>query len=139
MSSTIYDRFVQIHNKYYRQGNYLLDVPDRYMFGKAFEGVYNTNAGGYILESKQLVSILDKDITITIHKPDEKIERFEFEYYFGFGSHCYDFNPNKLLICCPQTPLFSLEEIEASIKNTTLEGILPILDSGVSSIRVVVL
>lgn len=120
MSHTIYTKLNQLHDKYYTHGNYLLDIPDKYTFGKGSEyEVYKKNAGGIILESRLKINILNKDIDVIIHKPASPIHRYEFEYYFGFGGHCSGYDENKSIICCPSTPICPIKELESLLQNTT--------------------
>ena len=121
MSHSIYTKLTQLHDKYYTPGNYLLDIPDRYTFGKGSEyEVYQKNAGGNILESRLKTTILNKDINFIVHKPASPIHRYEFEYYFGFGGHCAGYNENKSIICCPSKPICPIKELEPLLQNTTL-------------------
>ena len=48
--------------------------------------------------SIKTIKLLDIPVEVIIHKPIEKVHRYEFENYFGFGGHCDGFDSNKKII-----------------------------------------
>jgi hypothetical protein len=115
--STIYEKFISLHQRHYKAGNYLLDVPANISLGKKFERKYSDLAQAVILEKNQNISIFGEDISVIIHKPLKPIHRYEFEYYFGFNDHCSGYDSEKTIILCPKTFLFSHEKVKCLLQN----------------------
>lgn len=131
----------KLYNQYFLPGNYIIDFPENYQdketleknpsffHNLTLEGVqstpsketfiftekYNSILDTYILESIQIIKLLDISIEVTIHKPIKKVHRYEFENYFGFGGHCKGFDTNKKIILCPKYKKIELDELLSKI------------------------
>jgi hypothetical protein len=99
------DKFSDLHNKYYVPRGYMIspvndDVAKKFVethpelvwtFG------YNSYARANIQTAEFPVTIFGKQFTILLERPLYRVERSEFECYFGFGGHCEGFTLYRMI------------------------------------------
>ena len=81
----LFDAFSAIYNKYYINGNYLVDVPSTYNLGKEYTQKYVSYMEEYVLESTANIQLFQIDVPVVLHRPFKKIHRYEYENHFNFG------------------------------------------------------
>ena len=114
---------LDIVKTHYKNGHYLLYIPEKYTINVDFEQKYEKYAGGFVYESNQKIQLFDKDIPIKIHKPFGQIHRYEYEYYFGFGPHCENYSKNTLVIQCLRNPILNNVELEKVLDNVSCDNV----------------
>jgi len=106
-----------LKKKYYKRGSYLYDVPEEIPIQGNYIKYYHYPSKINILKLTTDIELFDQKIEVLVHKPDGIQEKWEYENHFGFGGHCSNFNPEKLVIYCPSYPIFSIMEMHEKILN----------------------
>jgi hypothetical protein len=118
---------LDIVKTHYKNGHYLLYIPQKYTVKGDFEQTYEKYAGGFVYESNQKINLFETDIPIKIHKPFGKTHRYEYEYYFAFGPHCENYNNDKLVIQCLRNPILNNVELEKVLDNLSIDNNIQII------------
>ena len=104
---TIIKKFSDLHKKYYVNYGYMIStVKDDNVAEKFVEDHpeiawifgYNDHAKAHIQTAKIHVTIFGKPFTVLLERPLYRVERSEFEYYFGFGGHCEGFTLYRMIV-----------------------------------------
>jgi hypothetical protein len=104
---TIIEKFSNLHKKYYVNHGYMIStVKDDNVAEKFVEDHpeiawifgYNDHAKAHIQTAKIHVTIFGKPFTVLLERPLYRVERSEFEYYFGFGGHCEGFTLYRMIV-----------------------------------------
>lgn len=129
----IYNKFVELSDKYYKKGNYIKDLKlDKYIpddkFTKqlAYDYVLNIDYEFDILEYSDIIDSFNISIAgnhimkKTVWKPFEKVCNSEFEDLFGFGIGDNNYNANKQIIIYPKFKLYSFNKVKEAMMNTPI-------------------
>ena len=104
---TIIKKFSDLHKKYYVNYGYMIStVKDDNVAEKFVEDHpeiawifgYNEHAKANIQTAKIHVTIFGKPFTVLLERPLYRVERSEFEYYFGFGGYCEGYTPYRMIV-----------------------------------------
>ena len=126
----IYNKFVELSNKYYKTGNYIMDVklPDYIpadKFVKSFTSLSNIGMpyDFEILEYNQPVNpfninnLTDTQMRKIIWMPVTKIPKAEFEELFGFGVGGKHYSANKQIMVFPKRQLYTFTVVKTAMLN----------------------
>jgi hypothetical protein len=99
------DKFSDLHKKYYVPRGYMIstvndDVAKKFVTDHpeiTWTFGYNSYARANIQTATIHVTIFDKPFTVLLERPLYRVERSEFECYFGFGGHCEGFTLYRMI------------------------------------------
>jgi len=111
----ILDEFERCHKTYFKEGGYIIDLPDNTRTDSSFEEVWHDGINEYVLGSTIEMKAFGKPLTLKDYRPLKPIERFEFEQLFGFKPHCADYNSKKTVAVCPRYIVIPLAEAKELI------------------------
>lgn len=109
----IYEFFVELHTKYYKPGNLIIDTTEDIDATNFKRDDMDYNA--YVADIP--ISAFGLTLYKVVMKPKSPVPRYEFEELFGFGRNCKGFDPEKKVIYCPKFIVYSLEEVKTAILN----------------------
>ena len=107
--------FERCHKTYFKEGGYVIDLPDNTRTDSSFEEVWHDGINEYVLGSTIEVKAFGKPLALKAYRPLKQIERFEFEQLFGFKPHCADYNSKKTVAVCPRYIVIPLAEAKELI------------------------
>ena len=124
----IYDKFVLLCNKYYKPGNYVIDIePQYYIPGDKFVKTITCCNSDINYDFPILEHIIDINpfninnmhyMKKIIWKPFIKIPKSEFEELFAFGIAGKYYDANKQILVCPKSKIYSFDEVKTAMLNT---------------------
>ena len=134
MRLKIYNKFVELSDKYYKKGNYIKDLKideyvsdDKFTKQLAYDGVLNIDYKFDILEYIVIIDSFNISkssgkgiMKKTVWKPFEKVGRSEFEDLFGFGIGGTNYNAKKQIIIYPKFKLYNFNEVKEAMMNTSI-------------------
>jgi hypothetical protein len=100
------NKFSDLHKKHYVPRGYMISTVNDDVAKKFVEDHpeivwifgYNKYAETNIQTAKINVTIFGKPFTVLLERPVYRVERSEFECYFGFGGHCEGFTPYRMIV-----------------------------------------
>ena len=107
----IYDFFVELHKKYYKPGNLIMDTTED-IDATNFKR-HDIDYNAYIADIP--ISAFGLNLYKVVMKPKSPLPRYEFEELFGFDRNCKGFDPEKKVIYCPKFVVYSLEKVKMAI------------------------
>ena len=120
----IYDFFVELHKKYYKPGNLIIDIKEDIDATNFKRDDIDYNA--YVADIP--ISAFGLNLYKVVMKPKSPVPRYEFEELFGFGRNCKGFDPEKKVIYCPKFVVYSLEEVKKAIFESNIKTIDEFID-----------
>ena len=105
-SNNVIDKFKEISRLYgHNRGNMIFEInnDDLDINSIPFEWniTYLSVARANVYCANLKIIVFGKELLIPIFKPTEPVEVLEFEDFFGFESHCGNYNPNKIIAMLP--------------------------------------
>ena len=103
--NAVADKFSELHKKYYVPRGYMISTVNDDVAKKFVESHpeivwtfgYNSYARANIQTAEFPVTIFGKQFTVLLERPLYRVERSEFECYFGFGGHCESFTLYRMI------------------------------------------
>ena len=120
----IYDFFVELHKKYYKPGNLIMDTTED-IDATNFKR-HDIDYNAYIADIP--ISVFGLNLYKVVMKPKTPLPRYEFEELFGFGRNCKGFDPEKKVIYCPKFVVYSFEEVKTAIFENNIKTIDEFID-----------
>jgi hypothetical protein len=120
----IYEYFVELHKKYYKPGNLIIDTQE-VIDSKEFKRI-DVDYNAYVADIP--ITAFGLRLYKVVMKPMSPVPRYEFEELFGFGRDCKGFDLEKKVIYCPKFIVYTLEVVKTTIESYNLENMNDFID-----------